>query len=64
MAQINIQISLDNVAANIDPNQLASIFEGIIKQHTGMEVQTNIYDNDSSNNANPIMARDAMNKIR
>ena len=64
MAQLSINITLDNIDAEIDPNQIASLIEGIVKSHTGSDVKTNIYDNDSSTSSNPIMAQNILRRVR
>lgn len=64
MSQINLTITLDNIDGNIDAHQIASTIESTITQICGMEVQTNIYDNDGSKNSNPIFMRNMMRKIR
>jgi hypothetical protein len=65
MAQININITLDNMDSNIDPNQLGDIIENIIKQNSGIDnVKMNMYDNDGSNSSNPIFARNIMRRVR
>ena len=65
MAQLNINITLDNIDPNLDAQQLANMVENIIKQNTGIEnVRMNIYDNDGSNSSNPIMAQNIMRRIK
>lgn len=65
MAQINIQITLDNIDGNIDGHQIADTIEGIVKQFSGIDnVSTNIYDNDGSNSSNPIFAQNTLRRTR
>lgn len=65
MARLNINITLDNIDSNIDPDQLANMVENIIRQNTGIDnVKMSIYDNDGSNSSNPIMAQNIMRRIK
>ena len=65
MAQLNINITLDNIDGDVDPNQLAEVIEGIVKNYTGSNnVHTNIYDNDSSNTSNPILSQNILRRVK
>jgi hypothetical protein len=65
MAQININITLDNIDANVDAGQLAQMIEQTVKQLSGFnDVSTSVYDNDGSNFSNPIVMQNSLRRIK
>lgn len=65
MAMLHVNITLDNADPNVDASQLSEQIESIIRDLSGSDdVQVNIYDNDSSETSNPIMAQNVLRRIR
>lgn len=63
MATLRVNITLDNMDSNVDANQIADQVESIIRQLSGYDVRTNIYENDGSNSSNPIMAQNVLRRL-
>lgn len=63
MANINIRVTLDNIDPDADASVIADMIERVVKQQTGMEVSTTIYDNDGAEVRNPIFAHNILKKL-
>lgn len=64
MATLNVTITLNNIDNRMPAEQLAGMIEGIIRENSGMDVQTSIYDTDSTDHNNPITMRDMLKKVQ
>lgn len=61
---LNITITLDNIPAEANVNDIADQIENMVASYTNLKTDVSIYDNDGVATSNPIMLHTTMKRVK